>query len=66
MYTGVIYKGNVNVDKGAEIDGADTFSGVAKNGIVDVVDCHCKLVTCDGEDHLAGVTCLASGGIGDA
>ena len=26
-------------DKGAEIDGVETFSGVIKNGIVDVINC---------------------------
>jgi hypothetical protein len=47
-----------------EIDGVETFSGVVKNGIVDTVNCRRKLVSCDGEDHLVGVPCLASGGFG--
>jgi hypothetical protein len=51
-------------DKGVEIDGVETFGGVLKNGVVDIVDCCCKLNACDGEDHLVGVPCLASGGIG--
>ncbi len=51
-------------DKGAEIDGVETFGGVTKNGKVDVVDCCCKLIACDGEDHLVGVLCLASSSIG--
>ncbi len=42
----------------------ETFGGVIKNGVVDVVNCRCKLVACDGEDHLVGVSCLAGGGIG--
>ncbi len=46
-----------------EIDGIKTFGGVVKNGIVDVVDCRCKLVAYDSEDHLV-VPCLASSGIG--
>jgi hypothetical protein len=29
-------------DKGAEIDGIETFGGVVKNNIVDVVDCRRK------------------------
>ncbi len=36
---------------GAEINGVETFSGVIKNGIVDVVNCRRELVACDGEDH---------------
>ncbi len=35
-------------DEGAEIDSIETFSGVVKNGIVDVVNCCHKLVACDG------------------
>jgi hypothetical protein len=42
-------------DKGAEIGSIETFGGDVKNGVVDVVDCCCKLVACDGEDHLVGV-----------
>ncbi len=48
----------------AEIDGIKTFSGVVKDGVVDMVDCHHELVTRDGVDHLVGVPCLACGGIG--
>ncbi len=51
-------------EEGAEINGVETFSGVVKNGIVEAVNCHHKLVTCDGEDHLVGVPCLASSGVG--
>ncbi len=51
-------------EEGAEIDGVETFGGVIKNGIVDVVDCHRKLVTRDGEDHLVGDPSLACGGVG--
>ncbi len=51
-------------DKGAEIDNIETFIGVVKNSVVDVVDYHCKLIACDGEDHLVGVPCLASGSVG--
>ncbi len=53
-------------DKGAEIDGIETFGGVVKNGVVDVVNCHTKLVAHDGEDHLVGVPCLMCSGIGGA
>ncbi len=53
-------------DEGAEIEGVETFGGVVKNGIVDIIDRCCELVTCDGEDHLVGVPCLASGSIGGA
>ncbi len=51
-------------DKGAETDGVETFGGVFKNNIVDVVDCCRKSVVCDGEDHLVGVSCLTCSGIG--
>ncbi len=51
-------------DEGAEIDGVETFRGVIKNCVVDVIDCHHKLVACDGEDHLVGVPCLVSGNVG--
>ncbi len=51
-------------DKGVDIDGIETFGGVVKNGIVDIIDCCCKLVTHDGEDHLVCVSCLACGIIG--
>ncbi len=51
-------------DAGAEIDGIETFGGVIKNSVVDVVDCRHKLVACDGEDHLVGVPCLTCSGIG--
>ncbi len=51
-------------DEGAEIDSVETFGGVVKNSVVEVVDCHRKLVACDGEDHLVGVPCLASGRVG--
>jgi hypothetical protein len=51
-------------DEGAEIDGIETFGGVVKNGIVDVINCCCKLVVCDGEDHLVGVPSLVCSGVG--
>ncbi len=50
--------------KGAEIDGVETFGGVVKNGVVDVIKCLRELVACDGEDHLVGVPCLTGGSIG--
>jgi hypothetical protein len=53
-------------DKGVEINGIETFGGVAKNGIVDIVDHHRELVACYGEDHLVGVPCFMYGGIGGA
>jgi hypothetical protein len=53
-------------DEGAEIDGIETFNGVVKNRVVDVVDHRHKSIVCDGEDHLVGVPYLASGGIGGA
>jgi hypothetical protein len=51
-------------DKGAEIDGIETFGGIIKNGIVDVNNCHCKLAAHDGEDHHVGVPSLACGSVG--
>ncbi len=51
-------------DEGEEINGVKTFGGVVKHGIVDIVNCRCKLVAGDGEDHLVGVPPLASGGAG--
>ncbi len=51
-------------DKGVEINGAETFGGVVKSGVVDVINCHCKLVACDKEDHLVPVPCLMGGGVG--
>ncbi len=53
-------------DKGAEIDGVETFGGVVKNSVVGIVDRHRKLVACDGEDHLVGVQCLTGDGVGGA
>ncbi len=53
-------------DKGAEIDGVETFGGVIKNRAVDVLDRRCILVASDGEDHLVGVPCLTCGSIGSA
>jgi hypothetical protein len=50
--------------KGEEINGIETFGGVVLSGIVDVINCCCKLVTCDGGDHLVCVPYLACGGIG--
>jgi hypothetical protein len=47
-------------DKGVEIDCIGTFGGILKNSIVDIVNCYCKLVTCEGEDHLVGVPCLTA------
>ncbi len=52
-------------DEGAEIDGIETFGGVIKNSVVYVVDCHRKLVACDGEDHLVSVPCLTCSSVGD-
>ncbi len=53
-------------DESVVINGIETFSGVVKNGVVDIVN-HCReLIACDGEDYLVGVLCLASGGIGGA
>ncbi len=51
-------------DKGAEIDGIETFGGVIKNSLEDIVDRRCKLDACDGEDHLVGVPCFACSSIG--
>ncbi len=51
-------------DKGMEINCVKTFGGVVKNSIVDMADCCRKLIACDGEDHLVGVPCLASSGVG--
>ncbi len=51
-------------DKGAEINGVETFGRVVKNSILDVVDCRRKLVACDGEDHLVGVSSLACVNVG--
>jgi hypothetical protein len=51
-------------DKGAEMDGVETFGGVLKNGVVDVIDCRRELVARDGEDHVVAVPCLAYGGVG--
>ncbi len=51
-------------DKGAEINGIETFGGVVKNGVVDIIDRRRKFVACDGEDHLVGVPCLTGGSIG--
>ncbi len=45
------------------IDSVETFGGVVKSGVVDIVDCCHKLVACDGEDYLVGAPCLASGSI---
>ncbi len=53
-------------EEGAEINGIKTFGGVAKNGIVDVIDRHRKLVACDGEVHLVGVPRLTGSGTGGA
>jgi hypothetical protein len=51
-------------DKGAEINGIETFGGFVKNGTVDIINCCRKSIACDGEDHVVGVPCLASGGVG--
>ncbi len=51
-------------DEGAEINGIETFSGVVKSGVVDIVNCCHKLVARDGEDHLVCVPCLVCGGVG--
>ncbi len=51
-------------DKGVEINGVETFGGVVKNGVVDIVNCRCKLVARDGEDHLVGVPSLPCGSVG--
>jgi hypothetical protein len=50
-------------DKEAEIDGIETFGRVVKNSVVDIIDCHCKLIASDGEDHLVGVPYLACSGV---
>jgi hypothetical protein len=47
-----------------KIDGIETFGGVLKNVVEDVVNCRHKMIACDGEDHLVGVPCFASGGVG--
>jgi hypothetical protein len=39
-------------DKRAEIDGIETFDGVIKNSIVDIINRCRELVAFDGEDHL--------------
>jgi hypothetical protein len=51
-------------DEGAEINGVETFGGIVKNGVVDVINHRRKLVACDGEDHLVGVPCLMGSGVG--
>ncbi len=51
-------------DKRTEINGVETFGGVVKNNIVDVIDRRHKLVARDGEDHLVCVPCLACSSIG--
>ncbi len=51
-------------DEGVEMDGVETFGGVVKNSVVDVIDYCQKLVAHDGEDHLVCVPCLACVGIG--
>ncbi len=51
-------------DEGVEMDCIESFGGVVKNGIVDVVHLPCKLVVCDVKDHLVCVPCLVCGGIG--
>ncbi len=52
-------------DKGADINDIETFGGVVKNGVVDVVDRSRKFVACDGEDHPVGVPCLMGSGVGN-
>ena len=47
-----------------EINGIETFGGVIKNGVVDIINCCRELVMCDGKDNLVGVPCLTCGGIG--
>jgi hypothetical protein len=42
------------------------LTALRPNGAVDVLNCCCKLVPCDGQDHLVGVPRLASGGVGGA
>jgi hypothetical protein len=44
-------------DKGAEINCVETFSGVVKNSVVDVVYGRRELVACDGEDHFVACRC---------
>ncbi len=51
-------------DKGVEINGFETFGGVVKNGVVDIVNCCHKSIVHDGEDHLVCGPCLACGSIG--
>jgi hypothetical protein len=51
-------------NKGVEINVIETFGGVIKNAIVDIVDYLCELIVCDGKDHLGGVPCLMGSNIG--
>ncbi len=43
-------------EEGAEMDGIENFGGVVRISMVDIVNCHCKLIACDGEDHLLSVS----------
>jgi hypothetical protein len=52
-------------EEGAGIDGIETFDGVVKNGVVDVINCRRELVSHNGEDHLLCVPCLACSSVGD-
>ena len=46
------------------IDSVETFGGVVKSGVVDIVDCCHKLVACDCVDDDLFVPCLALGKVG--
>ncbi len=50
-------------EEGVEINGIESFGGVIKNGIVDVINCHCAQVAHDVKDYLVCVPCLACGGV---
>ncbi len=53
-------------DKGAEIDGVETFGGVVKNGVEEVIDCRHKLVAHVGEDFLVSVPSLVCSSVDGA
>jgi hypothetical protein len=42
----------------------ESFSGVIKCGIVDIIDGRCKLVVCDGGHNKVGVPCFLFGEVG--
>jgi hypothetical protein len=51
-------------DKGAKINGVESFGGVLKYGLVDVVNCRHILVACDVDNHLVDVQCFECSGVG--